>query len=213
MSSAEAELDVPRDGFVPRTDVARPDAPATSSIRLTSFEAQSNGTISWVAACYRGSAPGWNADVDELVEHRLAELAVWFAGPLGDASTLHVVGTETSGGVTIQRLEATNALRARTFLGFRDGAPTACVLSCGPNRPDDAVATDACPALVAAARLHGPVDAGPPREGALLGLTATMVHHPTATVATFVGLVAVAALALATRRRRGGPTRRRRTNF
>jgi hypothetical protein len=219
MSSEATELELARAGFAPRLDVPPPEPIAGAAVELTGFEAQANGELSFVAACWRGSSPGWNAEVDELVEHRLSDLGAHFATKLvgpGDAAALRLVATDDRGGVTVQRLEGPTGVRALTFLGFRDAHPIACVVTCAPSAPETPGAdpsTTACGRELAGAHLRAPLDAGPPSEGLLLGAASAMVHHPTATATGFVGLVAAIALVLVVRRPRRHPTRRRRTNF
>ena len=209
MSSAEADLDVPAvtPAFVPREALAPPDLSATPQVELRSFQALTDGGITFASACFRGSAPGWNPDVDELVERKLVDVAISFGTKIHDPTPLHVTAHETANGVTTQRLAASppELGEGRTWLGFRDGAPIACVLTCVPT---DGRAHD-CASLVDSARLRPPIDPTPPTEGALLGALGAMVHHPTATAGALAGALFAVGLALVVRR----PKRRRRTHF
>lgn len=209
MSSAEADLDVPAvtPAFVPREGLGPPDLSATPQIELRSFQALSDGEVTFASACFRGTAPGWNADVDELVERKLVDVAASFGTKIHDPTSLQVTSHDTASGVTTQHLAAPAGElgEARTWLGFRDAAPIACVLTCVPTKER---AHD-CTSLLESARLRPPLDPAPPNEGVVLGAIGAMVHHPTATAGGLAGVLFAVALALVLRR----PKRRRRTHF
>ncbi|CAN5634462.1 hypothetical protein BH09MYX1_BH09MYX1_62030 [soil metagenome] len=208
MSSGEAELSTPTtwrgDRFASRSDIAAPDLSATPQVTLTHFEAMSSsdGATTFVAGCFRGSAPGWNADVDELVERKLADVTISFATKIHEPAAMTVSPRAVDQGVTTQILDGAG-IHGKTWLAFRDRTPIACVLACTAKSDAE------CSAIAADAHLVGPGDADAPSEGLVLGVLGAMVHHPAASVGGGAGLLALVCLLLVVRR----PKRRRRTHF
>lgn len=210
MSSEEPDLVVPRrDDLIDRTaDVPRPDLAATPSIHLTQFEAREGAVLSYTAACFRSATPGWNGDLDEIVERKLADVAIGMGARLAKRPGMDVTATTRDGGVAHQTLRG-EELDGATWLAFRGGAPVACVAACRARGASDDGDHSVCTSFLAGATLRVPLDSAPPPEGVTLGSLRAMVHHPSGSAAAFGALLVVIA-ALATLRR---PKRRRRTHF
>jgi hypothetical protein len=185
MSSPELLVNGPP-GFTRDGDLAPIDLSQTPQLTLEQWGSARDGsgktTIAW--ACIGTDVSTWNADVTELANQKLAELASGTAARMhGSATPMHVVSTMDRAR-TLQADEG--AAHARTFLVFSESRAHGCFVACADDANVDA-------RIVGDAR-------EPPPAGVGLRALSYAVHHPrVAAGALAATILFAAALAIATR--------------
>jgi hypothetical protein len=190
--------------------LAPPDVSASPRVRVSTWEAwaATDGRGALVVACFDVRTDTWTPDADELAEAKLTETIAGTAvrAHLGGVGNLDVTDSRRQGEPLVRAYAAHGEVSvvARSVQGFvRADTPTlaSCFALCldkeTPMRCEEAART---------AEFSRPFVPAPAPGTALRALGA-LVHHPTATAWGGVALlVALGALALATRKR---PKRRR----
>lgn len=194
MSSPELLITVPA-GFTRDGDLAPIDLSQTPQLALEEWGSARDATgattpknvIAW--ACVGTDVGTWNADVTELANQKLAEIASGTAARMhGGATPMHVV--RQSSDARDRTLAADDGdASARTFLVFTDSRAHGCFVSCA----------SACGRTIDDARVTGELR-DPPPAGVGLRALSNAVHHPRVAAGALLALVVVAAaLAIATR--------------
>ena len=192
--------------------LAPPDVSSSPRVQVSSWDARTatDGRGALVFACFDVRTDGWTPDADELAAGKLTETIVGTAlrmnvGGFGDVA---VLDSRREGDTLVRAYAGTSArethLTAHSVQGFvRADTPTlaSCFAICldreTPARCDEAART---------AQFSRPFVPAPSPGFALRALGA-LVHHPGATAWGGAALlVALGALAIATRKR---PKRRR----
>ncbi len=193
MSSPELLVVVPS-GFTRDGDLAPIDLSQTPQLALEQWgsarDATRTTTIAW--ACVGTDVSTWNADVTELANQKLAEIASGTAARMhGAATPMHVV--QQSADARDRTLAADEGdAAARTFLVFTDARAHGCFVACAEDSGD-------CGRTITDAHMTGELR-DPPHAGAGLRALSYAVHHPrVAAGALLVTIAVAAALAIATR--------------
>ena len=172
-------------------DLAPIDLSQTPQLALEQWGSARDATgttvIAW--ACVGTDVGTWNADVTELANQKLAEIASGTAARMhGSATPMHVV--RQSADTRDRTLAADEGdAAARTFLVFTDTRAHGCFVSCASH----------CGATIDDAKVLGELRDPPPAGAGLRGLSYA-VHHPRVAAGALVAAIALAAaFAIATR--------------
>jgi len=190
MSSPELLITV-GPGYTRDGDLAPIDLSQTPQLALEEWgsarDAAGATTIAW--ACVGTDVGTWNADVTELANQKLAEIASGTAARMhGGATPMHVVRQSSDARDRTLSADEGDA-SARTFLVFTDARAHGCFVACSSR----------CGATIDDARVSGELR-DPPPAGAGLRALSYAVHHPrVAAGALLAAVVLAAALAIATR--------------
>jgi hypothetical protein len=196
MSSPELVVLVPS-GFTRDGDLSPIDLSQTPQLALEQWgsarDATGKTTTAW--ACVGTDVSTWNADVTELANQKLAEIASGTAARMhGAATPMHVV--QQSADARDRTLAADEGdAAARTFLVFTDARAHGCFVAC----------VEDCGRTIADARMTGELR-DPPHAGAGLRALSYAVHHPRVAAGALLATIAVAA-ALAIAKRPGKSTK------
>ena len=191
MSSPEIRVVVPA-GWTRDGDLAPIDLSQTPQLALEQWGSARDATtganaIAW--ACVGTDVGTWNADVTELANQKLAEIASGTAARMHGAPTpMHVVRQSTDARDRTLAADEGDA-SARTFLVFTDAKAHGCFVSCATS----------CDRAIDDAKVVGELR-DPPPAGAGLRALSYAVHHPRVAAGALLATIAVAAaLAIATR--------------
>jgi len=181
MSSPEVFVSVPP-GFTRDGDLAPIDLSQTPQLTLEQWgsarDLAGKTTIAW--ACIGTDVSTWNADVSELANQKLVEIASGTAARMhGSATPMHLVRSH-DGGSTYVSDEGDAA--ARTFLVFTDARAHGCFVSC----------SSACGSAIDDAKVVGELREPPP-AGAGLRTLSYAVHHPRVAAGALLATIALAA--------------------
>jgi hypothetical protein len=195
MSSPELLIAVPP-GWTRDGDLAPIDLSQTPQLALEQWGSARDATgktnIAW--ACVGTDVGTWNADVTELANQKLAEIASGTAARMhGSATPMHVVRQSSDARdrtlVTADDGDAPTNISARTFLVFTESRAHGCFVSCASD----------CGSAIDDAKITGELR-DPPPAGAGLRALSYAVHHPrVAAGALFATIALAAAIAIATR--------------
>jgi hypothetical protein len=190
MSSPELFVVVPP-GWTRDGDLAPIDLTQTPQLSLEQWgsarDVTGANTIAW--ACVGTDVGTWNADVTELANQKLAEIASGTAARMhGSATPMHDVRhSEDARDRTLAADEGDAA--ARTFLVFTDARAHGCFVACSNH----------CGNTIDDARVAGELR-DPPSAGSGLRALSYAVHHPRVAAGALLGAIALAAaLAITTR--------------
>jgi hypothetical protein len=196
MSSPELVVVVPP-GYTRDGDLAPIDLSQTPQLSLEQWGSARDATgktnIAW--ACVGTDVGTWNADVTELANQKLAEIASGTAARMHGSATppMHVVrqsddARDRTLTIADDGVAPTN-ISARTFLVFTESRAHGCFVSCAND----------CGTTIDDARVTGDLH-DPPPAGAGLRALSYAVHHPRVAAGALLAVIALAAaLAIATR--------------
>ena len=188
--AADLEVKVPA-GFTRDGDLEPIDLSQTPQLALEQWgsarDASGKTTIAW--ACVATDVGTWNADVSELANQKLVEIASGTAARMhGSPTPMHLVHENVRDRTFFSDDEAT-AAAARTFLVFTPERAHGCFVACASP----------CGQTIDDARIVGDLREPPPASASLRAISYA-VHHPrVAAGAVGAAVIFAAAVAIATR--------------